>query len=127
MNFNHIITQIKSAIHSGAGANLTIGSPSKVGELSIIPVARISFAFGGGGGKSPNAKKQKQHDEASEDKQSNFGGGGGGNVKTDPVGIYILNKDKVKFYPILATKEIIALFSIVTILLLKLYKLKRKR
>lgn len=131
MKFDKLIAQIKEVIHSGAGANLSIGSPATIGDLSFVPVARVVFGFGGGGGKSPVAKKKKQAELSSEASpqvaEENFGGGGGGSVKTEPVGIYIIKDDKARFYPVVSVREIIAAFGIISVLLLKLYKLSRKR
>jgi len=130
MKLEKIIAQVKEVIHSGAGANLSIGSPSKIGDLSIVPVARIVFGFGGGGGASAGKKKKQkvaEETQASKEAEDNFGGGGGGSVKTEPVGIYIIKEDKAKFYPIVSVREIITIFGIISVLLLKLYKLRIRR
>ncbi|MDD4234271.1 MAG: spore germination protein GerW family protein [Candidatus Cloacimonetes bacterium] len=131
MKLDSIISKVKNAIQSGAGANLSIGSPSPIGDVSIVPVARVSFMFGGGGGKSPQSKKKKEapcnESEDQDQPGQNEGAGGGGSVKTDPVGIFLIKDEKAKFYPIVSVREIITMFSIVSFLLLKIYKLKRKR
>ncbi len=134
MKLDKIFSQVRDAIYGGAGANLSIGNPSQLGDVSVIPVARVVFSFGGGGGKSPakarqNSKSKPAEDasQKSEPEEKSFGGGGGGAVKTEPVGIYILNKDKVKFYPIVSVREILTAFGIISVLLLKIYRLRRRR
>lgn len=131
MKLDKMIAQIKEVIHSGAGVNLSIGSPSSIGKISVVPVARVVFGFGGGGGQGPANKKKKQSAspdaEAPQEAEDSFGGGGGGSVKTEPVGIYVIKEDKVRFYPVVSMREIFTAFGIISVLLLKLYKLRRKR
>lgn len=144
MDINKVFSQLKGLIHSGAGVEFSFGTPSKIGDTAIIPVARVSFAFGGGGGSSApkiKIKSKKAIDAALDDspespdteadgskaetKNPDFGGGGGGSIKTDPVGIYTIKGDKVKFHPVVSVKEILAIFAVVSLLLLKLMKLRR--
>jgi uncharacterized spore protein YtfJ len=144
MDINKVFSQLKDLIHSGAGVQFSFGTPSKIGDTAIIPVARVSFAFGGGGGASaakgnkkdkkaavPNAEnssetpKPEAADGKEEIKNPDFGGGGGGSIKTDPVGIYTIKGDKVKFHPVVSVKEILAIFVVVSLLLIKLTKLRR--
>ncbi|MDD2505877.1 MAG: GerW family sporulation protein [Candidatus Cloacimonetes bacterium] len=131
MKMDSLFSKIKSTIQSGAGANLSIGNPSKIGDVSVVPVARVSFMFGGGAGKSPNRKQEKktlpENSENPEETPKNEGFGGGGSVKTDPVGIYLIKNETAKFYPIISVREIVTIFSLLGLLLLKIYKLKRKR
>jgi len=129
MNIDSIFARMRELLHNGAGAKFSFGNPVSVGDLSILPVARVVFGFGGGGGKSP-AKKKKQQDDTDDtvatEANENFGGGGGGGIKTEPVGIYTIKGDKVKFYPIVSVREVLAIFGVVILLLLKIRRLKRK-
>jgi len=136
MNFDTIFAQIKQVLHSGAGAKFSIGNPMKVGDLSVVPVAKVSFAFGGGGGSSAGKPKKKTTDKShakspspEEVKANNadFGGGGGGGIKTEPIGIYTIKDERVKFYPIITIREILTISGIVIILLLKIKRLTQKR
>lgn len=131
MKLDKMIAQIKEVIHTGAGVNLSIGSPSSIGKISVIPVARVIFGFGGGGGQGPankkKSKKENHETEAPDAAEDSFGGGGGGSVKTEPVGIYVIKEDRVRFYPVVSMREIFTAFGIISVLLLKLYKLRRKR
>lgn len=140
MDLNSIISQVKSMIHSGGGVEFSFGSPSQIGDVSIVPVARTTFAFGGGGGSSSAKKTKKKPVEpadpnpsetpeefAPKEQEADFGGGGGGSMKTDPVGIYTIKADKVSFHPVVSINELIAIFGILSILILKLMKLRRTR
>ncbi|MDI3503585.1 MAG: hypothetical protein PWP64_521 [Candidatus Cloacimonadota bacterium] len=130
MNIDTMFTQIKELIHSGAGAKFAFGNPVKVGDLSLLPVARVVFGFGGGGGQSPKQKKEEPDTaEQSQPKEAkeNFGGGGGGHIKTEPVGIYTIKGEKIKFYPIVSVREIVTVFGIMILLWYKLNRLRRKK
>ncbi len=141
MDIKNLFSQIRSALRNGAGVEFSFGSPSQIGDTAIIPVARVSFAFGGGGGSSSKAKKQqekKPNNPAAESPQSeetkhsdsppaDFGGGGGGSIKTDPVGIYTIKGDVVRFHPVVSVKEIIAVFGLISLLIIKLINLRRIR
>lgn len=58
------------------------GEPVVVGDTTIIPVARVSYGFGGGFGHS------EDHEE---------GSGGGGGVKSEPVGVVEIRPDSTRF------------------------------
>ncbi|MCB5286592.1 MAG: hypothetical protein LHW64_02160 [Candidatus Cloacimonetes bacterium] len=133
MKLDSIFQQIRDLIQKGGGVKFSFGDPSRVGDMSIIPVARVSFGFGGGGGKAANSKKKKQNEnvekeaEPKSDDDAQFGGGGGGGIKTDPVGIYAIKGDRVRFYPIVTVHEIVGIFSFVAFLLFRIGKLRRKK
>ncbi len=132
MNIETIFARIKGALHGAAGAHFSFGNAIKVGDISVIPVAKVSFAFGGGGGNSSSQKKKKKQAESKADNPEgqapaeNIGGGGGGRVKTDPIGIYTIKDDKARFYPIVTVREIVTTFGVVIILLYKIRRLRRK-
>jgi len=138
MKFLDILSQIRSALSRGAGADLSFGKATQLNDVTIIPVARISMALGAGGGSSPiTAKKSSRKaeppaDETAEDgaeatPQVNEGGGGGGQVSTTPVGIYTIKGDKVKFYPLVGAKEVLLAIGLVSILWIKVFKLRSRK
>ena len=61
----------------GAKANVTtiFGDPIRQGDLTVVPVAKVRWGFGGGGGRSEAAPSGPA-----------AGTGGGGGVSADPVG-----------------------------------------
>ncbi len=135
MKFIEILSRIKSVLSTFGGVEMSFGKPINIGDTTIIPVAKTSMGLGGGGGSSPvsHQKKDKQDTKPSdidepltETPMTNEGGGGGGGIKTEPIGIYLIKGDKVKFYPVIGVKEIAAVFAILSIFLLRVFKKKRK-
>ncbi len=139
MKFTEILAQIRSIFTSSTGVEMAFGKPMQVNDLSIIPVAKISFGFGGGGGSSPVRKKKARKAETTAQEstpapeeteaapnQVDEGGGGGGGMNTSPVGIYTIKDDKVRFYPVISVKEIMAIVGVISILLIRIARLRRK-
>lgn len=139
MNLNQLLAQIKSLVSNAAGVEMAFGQPTKVNDIHIVPVAKVAFGFGGGGGSSPAKIKIKtaeagspveegQHEGISEGKaaQAEFGGGGGGGMQTYPIGIYSIKDDVIKFHPVISIKELIALITVLSFVLMRLFKRKNK-
>ena len=70
-------------------ADTIIGTPITVGEVSLIPISKVSFGLATGGSdipsKSPNAL---------------FGGGGGAGVTVVPIAFMAVCGDDVKMLPV---------------------------
>ncbi len=71
--------------------NTIIGSPMSTpdGEITIIPVSKVSFGFGSGGSDIPT-KKDGQ----------NFGGAAGAGVTISPLAFLVVKKDNVELLQI---------------------------
>jgi uncharacterized spore protein YtfJ len=139
MNLNQLLAQIKSLVSNAAGVEMAFGQPTKVNDIHIVPVAKVAFGFGGGGGSSPAKMRNKtaeagnpvddgQQEATPEGKaaQTDFGGGGGGGMQTYPIGIYSIKDDVIKFHPVISIKEIIALITVLSFVLMRLFKRKNK-
>jgi len=139
MNLNQLLAQIKSLVSNAAGVEMAFGQPSKVNDIYIVPVAKVAFGFGGGGGSSPTKSKTKTavegspvddvpQDNPEEGKaaEANFGGGGGGGMQTYPIGIYSIKDSVIKFHPVISIKEIIALITVLSLVLMRLIRHKHK-
>jgi uncharacterized spore protein YtfJ len=139
MNLNQLLAQIKSLVSNAAGVEMAFGQPTKVNDIHIVPVAKVAFGFGGGGGSSPAKVKIKTAeagspvDEVQQDSpdgakanEANFGGGGGGGMQTYPIGIYSIKDDVIKFHPVISIKEIIALITVLSLVLMRLTRCKHK-
>ena len=62
-----------------------VGSPITTPDgVTIIPVSRVSYAFGGGGSDFPVKEK------------SGFGGGSGAGVRIDPIGFLVVKEGNVR-------------------------------
>jgi uncharacterized spore protein YtfJ len=59
--------------------------------LTVVPVARARWGFGGGHGFRPGAQGARRE-----------GGGGGGGMRVDPVGIVVIRGHDAEFRPIRA-------------------------
>jgi len=133
MNLSKIYDQIKSVLRANAGAELAFGKASRVGDAHIVPVARVSFAFGVGGGNSQKVSKKKakatpEGEEPIEEPKpkQEEGFGGGGNLKTEPVGLYLITGEKLRYLPVISTKEIFAVGAFLCLLFYRIQRLKRK-
>lgn len=66
-----------------------IGEPIITGEVTVIPVSKISYGFASGGSDFPNKNAQEC-----------FGGGGGAGVTVAPVGFLVINGGDVRMIPV---------------------------
>jgi len=136
MEIKDLFSQLRSLLTNTMGAEISFGQPTQVGDLHVIPVAKVAFGFGGGGGNSAkHAKKAKPDTPEPETEPAspepkpgspNYGAGGGGGAKTYPLGIYTLKGDKVQFHPVISIKEIMAIMAFLSVLIFRLRKNKRK-
>ena len=69
-----------------AGVHAVFGEPIEQGDLTIVPVARVRWGFGGGHGSADDATSG-----------SGSGSGGGGGVSADPIGYIQLTPDGATF------------------------------
>ena len=97
MEKNHPIYELMAEtiqrIRETVDANTVVGEPICAGEITLIPVSRISFGFGTGatefGGKAPKAPGENP-----------FGGGSGAGVKVSPVCFVAISGENVRVLPI---------------------------
>lgn len=70
-----------------AKTETVVGEPIKAGDVTLIPVSKVSigFAAGGGGGKET---------------QAGSGAGTGGGVNVTPVAFIAITDNKVQVYPV---------------------------
>lgn len=105
-----ILDTILTRLRSLASTETVVGEPLQVGEVTILPVIKISvgFAAGGGEGSREEGKGGK-----------GLGGGGGGGATVNPVGFIVLDGRDVRFISI-GKGKLEALFETVPDLLNKL-------
>ena len=102
MERNHPVSELMAEtiqqIRSAVDANTVVGEPIVAGEVTLIPVSRISLGFGTAGsemgGKAPKALGENP-----------FGGGGGAGLKVIPVCFLVVNGGMVKVLPVDAAPE----------------------
>ena len=76
--------RVRELVAGARGARLCYGKPVRVGDRTLIPVARLWSAGGGGWGRNPEGD----------------GGGGGGIVDAQPVGFIEITPDGSRYVPI---------------------------
>ena len=90
MEKNHPVSELMAEtiekIKEAVDANTVVGEPIVAGEITLIPVSKISLGFGTGGsemgGKTPKVMGENP-----------FGGGGGAGVTVSPVCFLIIGRD----------------------------------
>ena len=93
MEKNHPVNELMEStiqkIREAVDANTMVGTPIVAGDVTLIPVSKISLGFGTGGteigGKNNRAIGENP-----------FGGGGGAGMKITPVCFLVVNGDTVK-------------------------------
>ena len=90
---NELMAETIQKIRETVDANTVVGEPIHAGEITLIPVSKISFGFGTGasefGDKAPKAPGDNP-----------FGGGGGAGVKVSPVCFLAISGTNVRVLPV---------------------------
>ena len=73
--------------------NTVIGEPIAAGDVTIIPVTKVSIGYGAGGSDFATKNYPANRDNA-------FGGGTGGSIKVTPVAFLIVRGENVRMLPI---------------------------
>lgn len=73
--------------------NSVIGEPIVAGDVTIIPVSKVSVGFGGGGSDFANRN-------SSQAGENPFGGGVGAGVKVTPIAFLIVKEGNVRMIPV---------------------------
>jgi hypothetical protein len=84
-----LLERLAGLVGAKATVEAVFGEPVRQGELTVIPVARVRWGFGGGGGQSDAAPTGPAS-----------GSGGGGGVAADPVGYLEVTGEGAIFRPI---------------------------
>ena len=80
-------------IRTMVDANTIIGTPIQTGDVTLIPVSRLSFGIASGGS---DFTTKNQKPEAA----NSFGGGSGASAKLEPVAFLIIRGESVKLLPV---------------------------
>lgn len=87
-----MLTRLRELVQT----DTVIGKPVETGEVTLIPISRVSLGFGGGGGGERNSA------------------GGAGGVRVEPLGFVVITKGKAQILPI--KSEDPALYKLVDVL-----------
>lgn len=96
---NHTLNQLMNAamdkVRLMADANTVVGEPIVAGEVTLIPISRVSIGVGVGG--SDFVSKNQKRPEA----DNCFGGGTGAGMNIDPIAFLVVRGDTVRVLPML--------------------------
>jgi uncharacterized spore protein YtfJ len=90
---------VLSRILSRAGTRTVFGEPVVQGDITVVPVAKVSTRFGFGGGSGNGPGKHEDEDKPS-GSGSGSGMGGGGDVRAKPLGYIEITSHDSRFIPI---------------------------
>lgn len=91
---NDMMGSTMEKIKAMIDVNTVVGEPIVTGEVTIIPVSRVSFGFASGGSDFAS-KHQKPGGENA------FGGGSGAGVNLEPIAFLIVRGENVRLLPIM--------------------------
>jgi uncharacterized spore protein YtfJ len=100
------VERMAERVGGKASVRAVFGDPIVRDGITIIPVARVRWGFGGGAGRGPIAVGPGMGRAASTDRTVDEGlsgsGTGGGGVSADPVGYVEIGPDGATFKPIIS-------------------------
>ena len=88
-NLPNMLSDTISKIREMISVNDVVGEPIIVGDVTIVPISKVSVGFGGGG--ADNAKAANK---------DAFGGGMGGGVKVQPICFLVVKDGNVRMMPV---------------------------
>lgn len=88
-NLKTVMDTTMDKLRTMVDADTIIGTPVVVGNVTLVPVSRVSFGLATGGSDFPSKSGQEL-----------FGGGGGAGVTVNPVAFICINGDNVHMMPI---------------------------
>ena len=88
-NLPNMLQDTISKIREMMSVNDVVGEPIVVGDVTIVPISKVSVGFGGGG--ADNAKAVNK---------DAFGGGMGGGVKVQPICFLVVKDGNVRMMPV---------------------------
>ncbi len=88
-NIKAVMDTTMDKLRTMVDADTIIGSPIVVGNITLLPVSRVSFGLATGGSDFPSKNNQQL-----------FGGGGGAGVTVHPVAFICINGDNVHMMPV---------------------------
>jgi uncharacterized spore protein YtfJ len=90
MNPTDLLQRISETLGSTATVRSVFGEPIHANGKTVVPVAKVSYAFGGGAGAGKDSAHATRQGE---------GGGGGGAVRALPAGVLEITDTATRFVP----------------------------
>ena len=101
MNATEMLQEIGDRLGSTATVRSVFGEPIHANGRTIVPVAKVAYAFGGGFGSGKRGGSDRQGE----------GGGGGGGVRAFPAGVLEITDDTTRFVPFMDPKRLAVVFA----------------
>ena len=93
-----LLQSLKESVLTQANVKTIFGEPIEAQGKTIIPVAKITYAYGAGAGTGGVGNTSAKGE----------GGGGGGGVRAVPVGVIEISDQPTRFVPITDRKKLSA-------------------
>ena len=88
---NEVLQESMAKVREMVDTNTIVGQPIQTADgVTLIPISRVSFGFGGGGGDYGKVQPKS------------FGGGTGAGVKIDPVAFLVIKDGVTRVLPVAA-------------------------
>lgn len=84
-SIQELMNETLAGLKTAMDANTIIGQPIQTGDVTLIPVSRLSFGVACGGS-----------DFSTKASAANFGGGGASSAKVEPVAFLVVHGDSVR-------------------------------
>ena len=86
---NDLMGATLEKIRALVDVNAVVGQPIQTGEVTIIPVSKVSFGFASGGSDFVGKNQKPEAENA-------FGGGSGAGVNINPIAFLVVRGDNVR-------------------------------
>ena len=93
-----LLQSLKESVLTEANVKALYGEPISAHEKTVIPVAKIMYAYGAGAGTGGFGDTRPKGE----------GGGGGGGVRAIPVGVIEVSQQGTHFVPITSRRKLAA-------------------
>ena len=93
-NLPNMLENTIQKIREMVDSNSVVGEPITAGDVTIIPISKISIGLGGGGSDFVSKNVNRQ--------ENPFGGGVGAGVKVTPVAFLVVKEGHVRMLPVAA-------------------------
>ena len=98
------VERLAERVGGKASVRAVFGDPIEREGITVIPVAKVRWGFGGGAGRGPVAVGPGLAGDDAETNQSGSGTGGGGGLTADPIGYLEIGPDGASFLPITSAR-----------------------
>ena len=92
---SEMITSTMSKIKDMIDVNTVVGQPIVSGDVTLIPIAKVTIGYGSGGSDFATKNYPANRDNA-------FGGGAGAGVNITPIAFLVQKGDNVRLLPVAA-------------------------